>query len=310
MPPREHPRAGSRSRGMGASARSLLRLGPLGLLLAGSPAAPARANPRVTAIEARGSARVGGGTVEQMASWFRDGCLVRQTWAPLPDRGPTRTDEVGCVAAEGLKKVFDDADRRAARPGLLRAHSAASPRATADGEELPDIALVLEDGTRWRARDVESAADLQQLLDTLADVGHSTGRDVSLSVDGAAGAPASRAAQVLLVGLGADGRWLCSRVLSEKTLPAKSKRPLPRRPRPFAAERVSRLVDRLLEGITPENLSLRKEASIANSRWGSITVDVTFDEKSNGKLDASSALRVAERFSAEASRLSPLCMLP
>jgi hypothetical protein len=42
----------------------------------------------------------------------------------------------------------------------------------------------------------------------------------------------------------------------------------------------------------------------------SVTVEVTFDDKSNGKLEAISALRVAERFSAEAVRLSPLCALP
>jgi hypothetical protein len=99
-------------------------------------------------------------------------------------------------------------------------------------------------------------------------------------------------------------------VLSEKKLSRRSKRPPPRRPRSLGPETMSRLVDRLLEGATPGNLSPRNDASIANSRWGSITVEVTFNDGSNGKLDASSALRVAERFSAEASSLSPLCALP
>ena len=69
---------------------------------------------------------------------------------------------------------------------------------------------------------------------------------------------------------------------------------------------MARLVDRLLDGVTPGKLVPPEDVSIANSPWGGVTVEVTFDDKSNGKLDAISALR----FAAEAARLSPVCALP
>jgi hypothetical protein len=59
-------------------------------------------------------------------------CPTRSASSPPPSSG----------------KLFEDADGRASRPGLAQARSAAtSPVAAPDGEEIPDIVLVLDDGS-------------------------------------------------------------------------------------------------------------------------------------------------------------------
>jgi len=237
--------------------------------VAGARAAAARP---VAAIEIRASLPVKDGAGEATERYFRNGCFVRETVAKLDDIGPARAFEAGCMGGrDAVKKAFQNADRCAAKAGLVPAGDAV-PRRSPPGpdDDQVDVVLVLGDGARWRGRDREAAADLAGLLKAL-------GNDKDDEIED----------------------WAATGSVRRRIAP----------PRPITPRNAARMVERLLAGVSAETVAAGKDAAPVSSPYGAVTVEVTLDASAMGRLPAPSALDVAARFATEGASLSPLCAI-
>jgi hypothetical protein len=260
------------------------------------------------------------GAVEATERYFRNGCFVRETVAKLDDIGPARAFEAGCMGGrDAVKKAFQNADRCAAKAGLVPAGDAV-PRRSPPGpdDDQVDVVLVLGDSTRWRGRDREAAADLAGLLKALGNdkddeiedwaapaPAPAAVRGLQIGADGRALSPPSRAVQII-AGIDVTGRWRCGRVVPEATGSVR-RRIAP--PRPITPRNAARMVERLLAGVSAETVAAGKDAAPVSSPYGAVTVEVTLDASATGRLPAPSALDVAARFATEGTSLSPLCAI-